>query len=88
MRSSRPTKALEAVEGEEVAEEDVVEEGRLVAVWPEDAPGLAVVAPQPREVRGLAPGAGLEAVVVGAGAVAGEGRVVVELKSGPGRGLQ
>ena len=48
MRSSRPTKALEAVEGEEVAEEDVVEEGRLVAVWPEDAPGLAVVAPQPR----------------------------------------
>ena len=86
MRSSRPTKALEAVEGEEVAEEDVVEEGRLVAVWPEDAPGLAVVAPQPREVRGLAPGAGLEAVVVGAEAAAG--RVVVELKSGPGRGLQ
>ena len=80
MRSSRPTKGLEAVEGEEQAEEDVVEEGRLVVEWSEDAPGPAVVAlqPRPREEPGPAPGAGLEAVVVGAEAAAG--RVVVELK--------
>ena len=96
MRSSRPTKGLEAVEGEEQAEEqaeeDVVEEGRLVVVgWSEDAPGPAVVDPQlrPREERGPAPGAGLEAVVlVGAEAAAEEGRVVVELKGGRGRDLQ
>ena len=49
----------------------MVEEGRLVEVgeWPEEGHDLAVAAlQQPREGPGLAPGAGLEEVVAGAGA--------------------
>lgn len=80
MRSSRPTKGLEAVEEEEQGEEDAGEEGRLGAEWREDDHDHGVAAPQLREGRGLALGAGLEAAVEGAEAGAGEQRGVVELK--------
>ena len=79
MRSSRPTRGLEAAEGEEQGEEAVVEEGRLVEVveWPEEGQDHAVAALQQlREGPGLAPGAGLEEEVgAGAGEPGGGGRL-------------
>ena len=80
MRSSRPTKGLEAVEGEEEGEEDVVEEARLEVEWSEDAPGPAVVVPRPREEPGPGPGAAQEAAVVEAEVAAEEERVAAGLK--------
>ena len=62
MRLSRPTKGLEAVEGEEedVVEGDEVEEGRLlVEEWQEGGRALVAEVLRLKEGLGLGPGVGL-----------------------------